>query len=171
MSIPVPIIGERILADWPISVATLLNRLILLDKDADQSSNDGTNWADVTGLTFPVTNGKRYNGSLELSFVVSATNQGLQLRLSCPTGNVLVHVQTYGNASPNAYTESRLAASGDATSISATDGTTGRRCAVSIVYDCTADGTFALQMRRGGTSGSTGATIRKGSGGLVLVSG
>lgn len=171
MSIDSPVAGEPGTYQWAASVAAVLNRLILLDKDADQSSNDGTNWADVTGLTFPVTNGKRYNGSLELSFVVSATNQGLQLRLSCPTGNVLVHVQTYGNASPNAYTESRLAASGDATSISATDGTTGRRCAVSIVYDCTADGTFALQMRRGGTSGSTGATIRKGSGGLVLVSG
>jgi hypothetical protein len=171
MPITVPVAGDRIVYTWPESVAAQLNRMIPLVKTADQSINDGTNWADIVGLTFPVVSGRQYGGIIRARYSVSATNQGLQILLVCPTGNVLVHVTTYGQGAPNTATISRLAASGDATSISSTDGTTGRAVYIDILsYDCTATGTFGFQMRRGGTSGSTGATIHKGANGLILVS-
>lgn len=171
MTIPVPSIGERIVHTWGEAVATQLNRMIPLAKAADQSTDEGTSWTDVAGLSFPVVSGRTYGGSIRIRYSVSATNQGLQMRISCPTGNVLVHVATYGQGAPNSATISRLAASGAATSMSATDGTSARACYVDVLaYDCGADGTFALQFRRGGTSGSTGATIHKGSNGLILAS-
>lgn len=171
MTLSIPAVGDRIVQSHAANVIGRLNRQIQLAKTADQASNDGTNWTDVTDLTFPVVNGRQYGGTIRGSYAVTATNQGLQLRITCPAGSVLVHVTTYGQGgSPNGSTISRLAASGDATSISATDAVGTRAFTVEIMsYQCTADGTFAVGFRRGGTSGSTGATIHKGANGLILA--
>lgn len=166
MSITVPVAGDRIVYGWGASVAEQLNREILLMKTADQSSNS-TTLADITDLTFPVVNGKQYTGTLRLSYAVSATNQGCQIGITCPTGTVLVQVTTYG-AGPD---ETHMRASGDVTTVATATGTTPLGVEIKIMrYDCTADGTFAIRFRRGGTSGSTGVTIHKGSGGTILVS-
>lgn len=168
--IDVPVAGEELLDDWGVSVAGQLNREVQLMTTADQSSN-GTTLADVTGLTFAVTSGKQYAGRVRLWYTVSATNQGCQVGVACPAGSVLATVTTYGQGSPSGTASSVLTASGSATGVTATDDNAGRRhILVEFDYDCTAGGTFAIQFRRGGTSGSTGATIRKGSGGKVLVS-
>lgn len=166
MTVSVPIVGERIVASWPASVAAQLNRMILLVKTSDQSSNSAT-LADITDLTFPVVNGTTYTGTLRLSYAVSATNQGCQIGITCPAGTVLVQVTTYG-AGPD---ETHMRASGDVTAVATATGTTPLGVEVKIMrYDCTADGTFAIRFRRGGTSGSTGVTIHKGSGGIILTS-
>lgn len=166
MTIPVPVVGERVVYTWGASVADQLNRMILLVKTSDQSSNS-TTLADITDLTFPVVNGTTYTGSLRLSYAVSATNQGCQIGITCPTGTVLVQVTTYG-AGPD---ETHMRASGDVTTVATATGTTPLGVKVDIMrYDCTADGTFAIRFRRGGTSGSTGVTIHKGSGGVIITS-
>lgn len=171
MTVPVPVAGDEGVYTWGAAVANQLNREIQLMTTADQSSNS-TTLADVTGLTFAVESGRHYNGTLRLTYSVSATNQGCQIGVSCPTGDVLATITTYGQSSPSGTTGSVLASSGSATGVTTTDdnGTARRHIIVHLDYDCTADGTFAIQFRRGGTSGSTGATIRKGGGGTILVS-
>lgn len=171
MTVPVPVAGDEGVYTWGSAVATQLNRMIPLDTTADQSS-DSTSLADVTGLTFAVTSGRRYNGTLRLWYSASSTAQGCQVGVSCPAGDVLATITTYGQSSPSGTTGSVLASSGSATGVTTTDdnGAARRHIIVHLDYDCTADGTFAIQFRRGGTSGSTGVTIRKGSGGIVLVS-
>jgi hypothetical protein len=169
--VDVPIAGEEILYTWGDDVAERLNREIQLMTTSDQSSNS-TTLADVSGMTFAVESGKQYNGTLTLWYSVSATNQCCQVAISCPAGDMVALVSTYGQSTPSGVTTSHLEASGSATGVTATDTAAGarRRITISLTYDCTADGTLAVQYRRGGTSGSTGATVRKGSGGKVLVS-
>lgn len=171
MTVPVPVAGDEGVYTWGAAVANQLNREIQLMTTADQSSNS-TTLADVTGLTFAVESGRQYVGTLVLWYSVAATNQCCQVAVSCPTGDLVASVTTRGQSTPSGAAESHLDASGSATGVTATDdnGTARRRITIALSYDCAADGTLAIQFRRGGTSGGIGATVRKGSGGIILVS-
>lgn len=173
MTVPVPVAGDEGVYTWGAAVANQLNREIQLMTTADQSSNS-TTLVDIAGLTFPVVAGRQYGGTIRLRYHVFATNQGIQVAAAFPTGTLLAQVTTYGQGSPNGTTANRLTTSGTANNPATTDdsGSGSPRSLVIdlITYDCEADGTFAFQFRRGGTSGGTGVTILKGAHGLVLVS-
>lgn len=128
----------------------------------------------TTFASFAVQDGRCYAMDLFLWYDVTSTAQGCQVGFRHPGGLAQGLIQTYGQGGPvSASTERLSQSSADTdtlTGVTSTDYTSGRSIRFQANYQCTADGTFRLRFARGGTSSSPGVSIRKGSGGMVVVS-
>lgn len=138
--------------------------------DADISTNNAA--TTVEWASFPVKDGHKYRIDLFIWYAVTSTAQGCQVGVSHPGGLAQGLVQTFGQGSPTGNVTETINSSGSAvvTTVTATDGTTGRHIRFQVNYTCAADGTFSLRFLRGGSSSAPGVTIRAGSGGTVVVS-
>lgn len=169
MAITVPAAGDAVTAAWGASVANLANQLIPLITTADVVSSSAS-WADVTGLTFAVTAGKRYvcHGLL-LRYSCVGTSTGLSIGFTHPGGAVRMFNEIHGVTSAATHTDEHISGTDTGTGTSAVNaGGTNYLIETSFTYVCTVTGTFALRRVRNGTS--TDVTIYEGSGGLVVAS-
>ncbi len=168
-----PVIGERITTDHSDAIFGRLNRSLPLIVAADESTNSGSGSAsDVTGMTFAVENGTAYRIEGQVWYSCSATNQGIGFGFQHPGGDAIGLFRVTGPSGTTTETIERIreqSATTDEMLTAATVGSGGTIYVVefSVVYTCTADGTFKFRKQRNGTSGSTGVTIYAGSGALV----
>lgn len=165
--VDVPSAGDPVTVAWGQAVATHANHLIPVYMGADVSKT-GSSFSDVTGLTFPVTNGKKYAIKLWGTYTVGGTSTGLSLGYNSPGGTTRLFVRIYGNASATGSTSEVLSSTDTATGTTTTDSTAVRMWELWGTYACTSSGTFAIRYNRNGTS--TTVTIYAGSGGLVVES-
>lgn len=165
-AITVPTAGTPILDSWGADVANRLNRLQPLALTSDLATNSATA-QDIAALAVEMTAGRGYLMRFHGGYAVSATNQGLLLGFSAPSGGGALDARIWGNGGPT--TEGRVrTTSGTLVGLTATDTTGEREFWLDIWYVATASGTFTPQFARGGTSGGTGVTLRAGVGGLVI---
>lgn len=169
MSIAVPTAGGPVLDTWGAAVANQLNRIILVSLTADQATNSATA-VDVTEWTFPAVAGSAYVGQFFGRYSVSATNQGLRLTWDGPSGNGVLFAQIGGNGAATTIADFRTTSDGTMTGSTASSATSALEFWLSFYFVATASGDYTIQFARGGTSGSTGVTLRDGSGGFVLES-
>lgn len=161
-TIPVPGAGTDADASWAESVADALNLAgKILSSDVTTSSSS---WADLTGLTFPCDSGKVYAFDLTLTYESSSTSGGPVVGFDHPGGTCHMLIDYFGDVTATAaQTEAQ----------NGTDGTGGGSGVASANtaganyfilargrYQCTANGTFAIRMKRN-TAGTT--TFHKGS--------
>lgn len=139
-------------------------QIVVLSSDVTKSS---ATFSDLTGLSFTVASGKNYMVSGFLTYEHSTTTGGPIISFNQPGGSARLLATYAGETSST---------SADRDWVSTIDGGTGVATAVSsgtpfgielsIRYQCTASGTFALRIARN-TAGTT--TIHKGSG-ITIVS-
>jgi len=165
--VDVPSAGDPITIAWGQQSANHANHLIPIYMGSDVSKT-GSSFSDVTGLTFAVTNGKRYNVRLSGAYTVGGTSTGLSLGFNSPGGTTRLFVRIYGNGGATTAATEVLSTTDTATGTSTTDSTSVRMWELWGIYQCTSDGTFAIRYNRNGTS--TTVTIYAGSGGLVIES-
>lgn len=168
MTLTIPTAGAPILDTWGAAVAAQLNRQLLMATTADVST-DSASAQSITGLSFAVESGKSYFGYIFGAYMVSATNQGLQLGWNGPTGTGRLHGYISGNGSETGHTDYQ--SSGGLQGRTSTDAADPSRRVFQgwFWFQANADGTVQFQFARGGTSGSTGVTILEGSGGCVYA--
>lgn len=142
---------------------------VCLAADTSSNSTSPTTWA-----SFAVQAGRRYAIDLFIWYDVTSTAQGCRVGVRHPGGLVQGLVQTFGQGSPTGSTiEAINAAVADTdvlTTVTGTDGTTGRHIRFQANYTCDTDGTFRLRFALSDSPSSPGVTIRAGSGGMVAVS-
>lgn len=169
MTIEVPTAGQPILDSWGQDVANKLNRVQLPVKSSDQSTNSATA-VDIAGLSFDVEAGKKYVAKFIGLWSGSATNQGLQLKWTEPTGTTSLAMLTIrGKTSRTSldYTHTGGAGLNGVSSCNTADDRVFFE--IEMVCEVTTAGTIQLQFARGGTSGGTGITIYAGTGGIVVA--
>jgi len=170
MAITVPTAGNPILDTWGADVANQLNTMLVIGMTSDQATNNGTgSGAAVTELQWPVTSGVLYVARLFGSYIVNATNQGLQLGFTAPAGSGILFAHIGGYTTATGVTRHRTGAGAATyTGTTTTDSSAANReWWADIRYVPTSSGTIQLTFARGGTSGAPGVTLRQGSGGLV----
>lgn len=163
--VTVPVDGDPITTSWGQDVANHANHLIPLYIPT-QVSGTSSSFGDVTGLTFECVNGKEYNIQLVLLYNVGGTSTGIKLGYNHPGGTARILSVIYGNGSEVGTTTEWLTATDTATGTTTTDSTNARQAVFRGVYQCTADGTFAVRYARAGTS--TTVALLAGSGGIVI---
>lgn len=127
--------------------------------------NATTAFADVTGLTCPVQNGKTYNFEAHLIHVNNATTTGSQFGINGPSLSN-VHVATIDTVTPSVTGAALSAGAATAVNTAATAQTTGsttnRLGILSGVFTAGADGTFAIRCASE-VAVAAGLTVRAGS--------
>lgn len=175
--IDVPIIGERILYTWGEDVANRLNSFIVLELAADETinTNPGTAISTITGMEFPVENGKTYRFTGSLYYECDTTSQGPAVGFRHPGGSVLSTVRLFGITGGTTETIERVQtslANTNALTTSATVSTADSEFQIDFKgrYKCTADGTFFFRKSLNGTPSGFGLRLFKGSGAEVYIS-
>lgn len=157
---------------WIISAPPPSPVLNLLKTTANQTINSGAGtFVDVTGLTFPVFNGRDYAFKFYIVFQSAATTTGFKTSVNCPTGtlNFFTTYQTVANsatAGVATWLQKHSVTRDDLTTL-----TTTITAAVDLVvlvegrYLCTQDGTFAARFANE-LAANTDLTVRQGSWGM-----
>lgn len=129
---------------------------------SDVASTDSTNFADVTGLTFPVAASTKYSFSCQISYTTAVSTTALHLSVNGPASPtaldysvVTATTATAGhNASQTAYdTVTNPATGGGATRLPI--------LMFGMIENGTTAGTFAIRLKS--EVGSSAATVAKGS--------
>jgi len=167
MAIEVVSAGDELLAAWGEEVADALNELQKLSMammTADESTNSATP-SDITGLSFPVVNGRAYVFRIVGGYSVAQTNQGLGFGFRHPGGTAVMVCRIFGPTNASVETIERIietVANTDELTTQASSnaaGTSPYHVEATVHYTCSADGTFQFRKARNGTSGSTGLTL------------
>lgn len=158
MTLTAPIAGADVLASFASDVVTAINNLGIINS-ADVTVASGS-YADLTGLSFPVTNGKNYNFSVIGTYQHSTTTGGPILAFSQPGGSCRMLVQYAGETAPDSFITEAQATNDGGTGV-ATAQVANTRYFIRAwgVYQCTGSGTFKLRIARN-TAGT--ATFEKG---------
>lgn len=164
--VTVPAPGDAIDLSWGQDVANRINHVIPLYMSSDVSKTSGS-FSDVTGLTFPVVNGKFYTINLVGSYTVGGTSTGIGIGYTSPGGTTRLLATLYSTSYISGSNE-WLSSSDTATGTSTTHSTAEHQFQLRGTYQCTSDGTFAIRYNRNGTS--TTVAILAGSGGTVVES-
>jgi hypothetical protein len=151
----------------------IIPSLILLKTTGNQTINGGAaTFVDVTGLTFPVQNGKSYAFIFHVVFQSAQINTGWKCSVNCPTGalDFFANNQTVANAAAGATTflHRHNDTRDDMTLLTATVTANVDLChTFQGRYVCTADGTFAVRFANE-LIANTDITVRQGSWGIVF---
>lgn len=154
-------------ASWGQDVTDVVNELQKLQMammTADESTNSSSP-SDVTGLSFPVVAGRLYVFRIVGGYSVAQTNQGLGFGFRHPGGAAYMVGRIFGPTNSSTEAIERLYQSSANTDIMTAQasanaaGATPYHFEATVMYTCTADGTFQFRKQRNGTSGSTGVTL------------
>lgn len=167
MTIDEPTAGGPILDTWGQAVAQRLNAFESQVLAADVATNSATD--QDTGFEFEAVNGKTYLIQVEGEYEAAQTNQGLRIGIDTPSGTDRCWARIWGDSTATGETRHSGGASArigrNTTDTAAAERPfwfTGR-------YECTSSGTVKVVFYRGGTSGSTGITLKAGTACLVLA--
>lgn len=165
-TITVPGAGTDADASWAESVADALNLAgKILSSDVTTSSSS---WADLTGLTFPCDSGKVYSFELVLTYESSSTSGGPVVGFNHPGGTCHMLIDYFGDVTATAaQTEAQNGTdgTGGGSGVGSAN-TAGANYFIKAVgrYQCTANGTFAIRMKR-----NTAGTMTFHKGGCLRV--
>lgn len=140
----------------------------LLKTTANQTINSGAaTFVDITGLTFPVTNGVSYAFYFYITFQSAATTTGFKTAVNCPTGalDFWCQAQTIANGAAGVatHTERHNTVRDDMTLLTATiSANVDLTARIEGRYLCTQNGTFAARFANELAS-NTQLVIQKGS--------
>ena len=144
------------------SVLGVREQVAMLTAGETKSTNT---FGDVTGLTLPVVNGREYAFEAWGMHSEANTATGVSLGVNHPGGTFYTWTEIYpGGATTTVVNEFNAATDTNTGTSTCTSINVGRYWHMRGVYQCTADGTFAIRYKRNGTSANV--TIDKGS---VLV--
>lgn len=171
--IDVPALGERGVYTWGADVANRLNRELLVELAADEATNSAT-VATITGLEFPVENGKVYRWDLTLWYECDTTSQGAGVGFRHPGGEAMSAVRTFGVTGGTTEGIERVLTSLAATDAMTAGATVSTADAMFQIewrgrYECTADGTFLFRKKLNGTPSGFGFRLFAGSGGVIYL--
>jgi hypothetical protein len=150
---------------WPDAVTSEVNRTtaVLLAADVSKAASS---WSDITGLTAPVTAGRRYLVRAFLLWTQTSTSGGVRVSANFPTGAWRAFVRFSGETAADALINEFHSVADDGSGVATADATgAGRVVMIEGRYNCTSSGTFALRYYRN-TTGT--AAILEGSG-LTLI--
>lgn len=171
--IDVPVLGERIVYTWADDVAARLNRETLLELVADEATNSAT-VSTITGLEFPVENGKTYRWSMAFWYECDTTSQGAGVGFRHPGGVGFSTCRVFGVTGGATEGIERILTSVANTDTMTTGATVSTADALFSIewqgfYECTADGTFSFRKKLNGTPSGFGFRLFAGSGGVVYL--
>lgn len=166
MTVPVPSAGDAGVATWAAAVANQLNTMVSLTVAADVATNS-TSYSDVA--TCAVESGKVYAGELYLRWTPNSTGQGAIFAINGPSGTLLAYASYHNGADGSTATTDRQSSTDSGTGVTTADNTNGRITIIRFWFSCTASGTLAVRLKRGGSSSAPGITVYKGGGGIVAV--
>lgn len=150
---------------WPDAITSEVNRTTnaLLTADVSKAASS---WSDITGLTAPVVNGRRYMLRAFLLWTQTSTSGGIRVGFNHPGGQCRAMVRLTGETAADAFITEFHTVVDDGTGVATADATgTPRVVMMEARYVCTSDGTFALRYYRN-TTGT--ATVLEGSG-MTLI--
>lgn len=114
-----------------------------LSSDVTNNNATANTLADVTGLSFSVTNGTQYHFYAFIPYTSAATTTGSRWTVNCPTGTVRYRSQyTLTATTLTSRYESAKQSPSTSNASSLAD---GNIAIIEGVYDCTANGTFVIQ--------------------------
>ena len=151
---------------WPDAITTEVNRTtsVILTGDVSKATSS---WSNITGLTAPVVNGRRYLVRAIVGWSQSSTSGGIRIGVDHPGGQFRALVRFTGETAADALINEWHTTTDDGSGVATADtANVPRLVTIEGWYVCTSSGTFALRYYRN-TTGT--ATVQEGSGFTLIA--